>query len=113
MSAQLDLIDFFRLDATFNPTTRSTREAVQSSDRAQLKRKIVTVKEWKRQPEPIGHGRSGIIWLERDEDGKESRVVKQIRKATPTEPLETDYKRELQALGYLSKVSYKNCYKCS
>ena len=104
MSAQSDLIDFFRLNATFDPTTRSTREVIQSSDRAQLKRRVVTVKEWKRQVEPIGNGGSGIIWLEHDEDGKE-RVVKQIFKATPTTPLQTDYKRELQALGRLSRVS--------
>ena len=112
MSAQSDLIDFFQLNATYDPTTRSTREVIQSSDRSQLKRQIVTVKEWKRQAEPIGQGGSGIIWLEHDEDGKESRVVKQLRKNTPTTPLETDYKRELQALGRLSKVSFKNSYRC-
>ena len=111
MSAQSDLIDFFRLNATFDPTTRCTREVIRSSNRAQLKRQIVTVKEWKRQDDPIGYGGSGIIWLEHDEDGKESRVVKQITKATT--PLETDNKRELQALGRLSKVSSKISYKCS
>ena len=113
MSAQSDLIDFFQLDATFDPTTRSTREVIRSSDRAQLKRQIVTVKEWKRQAEPIGHGASGIIWLEHNEDGSESRAVKQIIKATPMKPIQTDYKRELQALGRLSKVSPKIFYKRS
>lgn len=108
MSAQSDLVDFFELNATFDPITRSTRQVIRSSDRAQLKRQIVTVKEWKRQAEPIGHGGSGIVWLEHDEEGKESRVVKQVLKATPGEDLETDYKRELQALGRLSKVSSKN-----
>lgn len=111
MSAQSDLIDFFQLNATFDPTTRSTSEVVRSSDRTQLKRQIITVKKWKRQPEPIGMGGSGIIWLEHDEDGKE-RVVKQILKATTTTPLRTNYKRELQALGRLSKVSSKNSYQC-
>ena len=95
MSAQSDLIDFFQLNATFDPTTRSGREVIQSSDRAQLKRQIVTVKEWKRKAEPIGHGGSGILWLEHDEDGKESRLVEQIIKATPTIPLESDYRRAL------------------
>ncbi len=109
MSAQSDLIDFFQLNATFDPTTRSTREVIRSSDRAQLKRQIVTVKEWKRQVEPIGNGGSGIVWLEHDKDGKE-RVIKQIFKATTTTPLQTDYKRELQALGRLSKVSCKTSY---
>ena len=112
MSAQSDLIDFFQLNATYDPTTRSTREFIQSSDRSQLKRQIVTVKEWKREAEPIANGGCGIIWLEHHGDGKESRVVKQIIKDTPTTPLETDCKRELQALGRLSKVSSKNSYKC-
>ena len=109
MSAQSDLIDFFQLNATFDPTTRTTREVIRSSDRAQLKRQIITVKEWKRQIEPIGIGGSGVVWLEHDEDGKE-RVVKQIFKATTATPLQTDYKRELQALGRLSKVSSKTSY---
>ena len=107
MSSRSDLIDFFQLDATFDPTTRCTREVIRNSDRAQLRRQIVTAKEWKRQVEPIGSGGSGIVWLEQDEDGKE-RVVKQIFKATTTTPLPTDYKRELQALGRLSKVSFEN-----
>ncbi len=109
MSARSDLIDYFQLNAMFDPTSRSTREVIQSSDRARLKRQIVTVKEWKRQVEPIGNGGSGIVWLEHDEDGKE-RVVKQIFKATTTTPLQTDYKRELQALGRLSKVCSNNPY---
>lgn len=109
MAARSDLIDFFRLNATFDPTTRSTRELIQSSDRAQLKRQIVVVKEWKRQVEPIGNGGSGIVWLEHDEDGNE-RVVKQIFKATTTTSLQTDHKRELQALGRLSKVSSNKYY---
>lgn len=104
MSAQADFIDFFRLDTTFNPATHSTREVIQSSDRAQRKRQVVTVKEWKREAEPIGMGGSGIIWLEHDEEKNQSRVVKQILKKTPTTPVETDYKRELHALGRLSKV---------
>lgn len=48
MLAQSDLIDFFKLDTTFDPTTRFTHEVIQSSDWAQLKQQIVTVKEWKR-----------------------------------------------------------------
>lgn len=107
MSVQSDFINFFELNATFNPTTRCTREVIQRSDRAQSKRQIVTVKEWRREPEPIGYGGTGIIWLEHDEEGKESRVVKQISKATPSTPLESDYRRELQAFGQLSKVSSK------
>ncbi|MCJ1349791.1 hypothetical protein MMC31_008032 [Peltigera leucophlebia] len=92
-----DLIDLFQLEATFNSTTRSTHEIVQTSDRAQLK------KEWKREADPIGHGGSGIVWLEHDSEGKQSRVVKQIRKGAATTSLPTDYKRELLALGRLSR----------
>lgn len=109
MSSQSDLIDFFQLDATFDPTTSCTREVIRSSDRAQLRRQIITAKEWKRQVEPIGFGGSGIVWLEQDEDGKE-RVVKQIPKATATTTPQTDYKREMQALGILSRVSLENTY---
>lgn len=97
------MIDFFQLNATFDPST-------QSSDRALLKRQIDTVKEWKRQAEPIGHGGTGIVCLEHEEDGKESRVIEQILKTTPTTPLQTNYK---QALGRLSKVGSKKSYKCS
>ena len=100
MSAQSDLIGFF----SSKQLLTLLREVFRSSDRAQLKRQIVTVKEWKRQVEPIGNGGSGIVWLEHDEDGME-RVVKQIFKATPTIPLQTNYKRELQALDRLPKVS--------
>lgn len=73
MSAQSDLIDFFRLNATFDPTTRSTREVIQSSDWAQLKRRGVTVEEWNRQVKPIGNGGSEIVWLKHGEDGNRSR----------------------------------------
>lgn len=95
MSAQSDLIDFIQLKATFNPTTRSTHEVIESSDQARLKRQIVTVKKWKQEIEPIAMGGSGIVWLEHDEDERQSRIVKQILKETPTTPLQTDYKREL------------------
>lgn len=100
-AAMSDLIDFFQLEATFNSTTRCTHEVVQTSDRAQLS------KEWKREADPIGHGGSGIVWLEHESKGNQSRVVKQILKGTPTSPLPTDYRRELLALGRLSKVSIK------
>lgn len=99
-----DLIDFFQLEATFNPTRRYTHEIVQTSDRVQLKKK------WKREAEPIVHGGSGILWLEHDREGNQSRVVKQIIKGTPTTPLPTDYKRELLALGRLSKVRVKSFF---
>lgn len=39
------------------------------------------------------------MWLEHDSKGIQSRAVKQILKGTPTKSLQTDYKRELLALG--------------
>lgn len=109
MSLRHELINkFFQIEATFDEDTGSTREVTRSFDRAQPQLEIITVKQWKRRREPIAHGGSGIIWLEHDEDGKE-RAVKQISKfGTTTTPLQIDYKRELQALGHLSKVSSNN-----
>lgn len=102
MLAHLDLIGFFQLNAIFDPTTRSTREIIRRSDRAQLKRQVFTMKKWKIQVEPIGVGASGFIWFEHNEDGKE-RAVKEIPKAGTS--LRTDDRQELQALCLLSKFS--------
>lgn len=108
MSAHSDLIEFFKLNATFDPTTCSTREILQSSDRANLKRQITVVREWKRKVEPVAFGVSGIVWLEHDEERKELRAVKQISKGTLTTPFTTDPQRELLALSRVSKVSTAN-----
>lgn len=35
MSTQSELIDYFKLDAVYNPDTNSTREVTQTSDRTQ------------------------------------------------------------------------------
>lgn len=36
MSTQSDLIDYFKLNAVYDPDTNSTREVIQTSDRIQL-----------------------------------------------------------------------------
>lgn len=101
-----ELINFFKLSATFDPTTNSTREVVQTSDRAQFRRQITVVKKWTRLAE-LGHGAGGV-WLEYEEANKESRAVKQIPKGTPSTPFRGNPKRELLALSRLSKVSIGN-----
>ena len=104
MSTQSDLIDYFKLDAVYNPDTNSTREVTQTSDRAHFKRQVTIIKEWKRSTK-LGSGAYGIVWLERNHEGEEFRAVKEIPKGTPSTPLTIDYKRELLALSRLSKVS--------
>lgn len=105
MSTQSDLIDYFELNAIYNPDTNSTREVTQTSDRGKFKRQVTIVKEWKRSTKRLGHGAYGIVWLEHNHEGEEFRAVKEIPKGTPSTPLDIDYKRELLALSRLSKVS--------
>ena len=98
-----DLVDYFRLDASYDPLTLVTRETVRVSDRARCKRQITVVKEWKR-TKRIGRGAFGTVWLDRNRD-EETRAVKEIAKEDSGTSLKIDYKRELLALGRLSKVS--------
>lgn len=105
MSTQSDLIDYFKLDAFYNPENNSTLEVTQISDRVQFKRQFTIVKEWKRSTKRLGRGAYGIVWLEHNHEGEEFRAVKEISKGTPSTPLTIDYKRELLALSQLSKVS--------
>ena len=102
MSAS-DLVDYFRLDASYDPLTLVTRETIRVSNGAQRKRQVTVVKEWKR-IKRIGRGAFGTVWLDRDEDD-EVRAVKEVAKEDSGAPLKVDYKRELLALGRLSKVS--------
>lgn len=104
MSTQSDLIDYFKLNAVYNPDTKSTREVTQTSDRTQFERQVTVVKKWRRSTKRLGCGAFGTVWLEHNHEG-ESRAVKEIPKGTPTTPLSIDYRRELLALGRLSKVS--------
>lgn len=105
MSTQSDLIDYFKLNAVYNPDTNSTREVTQTSDRVQFKREVTIVKEWRRSTKRLAHGAYGIVWLEHNHEGGEFRAVKEIPKGTPSTPVNIDYNRELLALSRLSKVS--------
>ncbi len=103
MSTGSDLIDFFKLNATFDPITASTIETVQNSDRTRREVKIV---KWKR-TKFLGRGAFGSVWLEQDHKEKNLRAVKEIAKGTTTSP-KLDYTRELLALSRLSKVRVEN-----
>lgn len=105
MSSESDLIDYFKLNAVYNADTNSTREVTQTSDRTQFQRQVTVVKEWRRSTKRLGHGAFSIVWLEQNHKEGELRAVKEISKATPSNPLKIDYRRELLALGRLSKVS--------
>lgn len=105
MSTQSDLIDYFKLNAVYNPDTNSAREVTQTSDRIQFKRQITIVKEWRRSTKRLGLGAFGIVWLEHSHEEGEFRAVKEIPKGTLSTPLNSDCKRELLALSRLSKVS--------
>lgn len=109
MSTQSDLIDYFKLDAVYNPDTNSTREVTQTSNRTQFERQVTIVKEWRRATKRLGFGPFGIVWLEHNHEDGESRAVKEVPKGTPTTPLRLDSRRELLALGRLSKVSHQRC----
>ena len=105
MSAPSDLIEFFKLNAIFDPIAALTREKVRISDRTHRKRQIVAVKEWKR-AKRIGRGAYGTVWVERDEEGN-MRVVKEIVKENSGMSVKVDHQRELLALGQLSKVRFQ------
>ena len=109
MSAS-DLIDYFRLDAFYNPLTLVTRETIKVQDRTHRKRQITAVKEWKR-TRRIGRGAFGTVWLDCNDD--EARAVKEIAKEDSGTSLKVDYRRELLALGRLSKVSLPSSFDVS
>jgi hypothetical protein len=100
MAGNSDLVDFFRLDAKFDPIFAVTRENV----RAAHGTRRTVVKEWRR-TKRLGSGTFGTVWLEKETEKGELRAVKEVAKNGLT-TAKTDYTRELEALGHLSKVSY-------
>ena len=100
MAGNSDLVDFFRLDATFDPIFAVTRENV----RAAHGTRRTVVKEWRR-TKRLGSGTFGTVWLEEETGKGELRAVKEVSKNGSTRA-KTDYTQELVALGRLSKVSY-------
>jgi hypothetical protein len=101
MAGNSDLVDFFRLDASFDPVYAVTRENVRA---AHGKRQTV-VKEWKR-TKGIGSGAFGTVWPEKETEKGDLRAVKEVSKNGST-TARTDYTQELVALGRLSKVCFR------
>lgn len=103
IDASSDLEELFRLDITFDTTNGVIIETRNFSDRALRVRQGKSVTRWKNGT-CLGHGASGIVWMQREEQAPEKcRAVKQIPKGTRSAPLPVDYRRELLALGRLSK----------
>ena len=100
------LLDFFKLNASYDPETDSTTETRKWSDPSRGLRRIKEVKIWER-VRKLGEGGCGTVWLEREENtSKVFRAVKVIQKSSNS--LSTIYQRELEALGQLSKVCGMN-----
>ena len=103
IDASSDLEELFRLDITFDTTNGITIETRNFSDRARRVRQGKSVTRWKIGT-CLGQGASGTVWMQQEEQAPEKcRAVKQIPKGTRSGPLPVDYRRELLALGRLSK----------
>ena len=101
--ASSDLEELFRLDITFDTPNGITIETRNFSDRARRVRQGKSVTRWKNST-CLGQGASGTVWMQQEEQVPENcRAVKQICKGTRSAPLPVDYRRELLALGRLSK----------
>jgi hypothetical protein len=100
-----DLVDLFKLEATYTPeyTSQISRER----DPSRGARKIKVEKNWYR--DSLGHGTCGAVWVERDSNVPNAatavRAVKEVSKAY-MRWIGLDYKRELIALARMSKVYY-------
>jgi hypothetical protein len=104
MAGNSDLVDFFRLDASFDPIYAVTRENVRAADGTRR----TVVKEWRR-TKRLGNGAFGTVWLEKEMKKGDLRAVKEVSKYGST-TARMDYKQELVALGHLSKVSSTRPY---
>ena len=101
--ASSDLEELFRLNITFDTTNGVTIETKNFSDRARGVRQGKSVTRWKNGA-CLGQGSSGTVWMQQEEQAPEKcRAVKQIPKGTRSTPLPVDYRRELLALGRLSR----------
>ena len=103
VEASSDLEELFRLNITFDIPKGLTIETRNTSDRARRVRQATTVTKW-RNTTCLGQGASGVVWLQQEDEVPETcRAIKQIPKGTRSAPLPVDYRRELLALGRLSK----------
>ena len=103
VEASSDLEELFRLNTTFDPATGIATEIRNFSDRVRRVRKGKAVIKW-RNTACLGQGASATVWKQHEEESPANcRAIKQIPKGTRTAPLTLDYRRELLALGRLSK----------
>lgn len=103
VDASSDLEEFFRLNVSFDTTKGVTIETRNISDRIRRVRQAKVVTKW-RNTTCLGQGASGTVWMQQEDEAPEKcRAVKQIAKGTRSAPLPVDYRRELLALGRLSK----------
>jgi len=92
-----DLIDHYKLETEFDSNyTKHFTYQTNSTNRRHRQR---IEKTWFRDRK-IGEGGFSQVWLEKEQDGKELRAVKVLKKSIPL-----DYNRELLAMARLSKVS--------
>ena len=103
IEASSDLEELFRLNITFDISKGLTIETRNISDRARRVRQATVVTKW-RNTTCLGQGACGVVWLQEEDEVPETcRAIKQIPKGTLSAPLPVDYRRELLALGRLSK----------
>ena len=101
-----DLIDLFKLEATY--TSEYTTQISTERDPSRGARKIKIEKRWYR-GDSLGHGAFGAVWIEHDSNVFDAaaavRALKEVSKGYMRR-MHLDYKRELVALAKLSKVCY-------
>jgi hypothetical protein len=101
-----DLVDLFKLEATYTP--EYTSQISKERDPSRGARKIKVEKKWYR-GDSLGQGAFGAVWVERESNvpgaATAVRAVKEVSKAYMRN-LGLDYKRELIALARMSKVYY-------
>ena len=103
IEASSDLEELFRLNITFDISKGLVIETRNISDRARRVRQATVVTKW-RNTTCLGQGACGVVWLQEEDEVPETcRAIKQIPKGTLSAPLPVDYRRELLALGRLSK----------
>src|SRR5438034_7536488 len=98
-----DLIDLFKLEATYTP--EYTSQISKKRDPSRGARKVKVEERWYR-GDSLGHGAFSSVWVERkvSDAATAFRAVKEVSKAYMRQ-IQLDHRRELIALASLSKVS--------
>ena len=94
-----DLVQISKLETHFDLDSNCTRHVRYETGTTSRRRRIRKEEKWSRE-KGLGHGSSGVVWLERciqgDHEGQ-VRAVKEVRK-----PKSDDYYRELEAIALFS-----------